>query len=112
MTGAELAPLRTRNTGPCRLVSWDPWPFESDLLGYCAVDFSGWQILRVPVFRRKDGELSAGIPTSPQVDRDGNAMRDVNGKRKYAPLMAFSGDGKARWERAVLGALCAAGIAP
>lgn len=97
----------------CRLVRFEPWAYPNDrLVGHCYVDFGGWQIHRIPIFRRKDGTLSAGVPNTPEVDRDGLQLRDENGKRRYAPLMSFSGDGKARWERAVLQALCDAGIVP
>lgn len=51
-------------------------------------------------------------PSSPEVGSDGQQRRDDDGKRKYLALMAFSGDGKARREKAVLTALADAGIAP
>lgn len=112
VTLTNVTAIAPKRAAPgCRLLRFEPWPFPNDhLVGHADVDFGGWQINRIPVFRRKDGSLSLGVPSSREVDRDGVQLRDDAGKREYAAMTSFSGDGKARWEHAVLGALSDAGI--
>jgi hypothetical protein len=108
--------LRDERPGRTRvaLASWTPWPHGvgGSLAGHADVDFSGWIVKAIPIFRKGDGTFSAGVPTMPEVDRDGIQLRDQNGKRRYGSLVRFSGDGKERWQRIVLEALAAGGIAP
>jgi hypothetical protein len=95
-----------------RLVSYQPWRGTDPwLIGHAAVDFDGWIINRIPVFRRKDGTLNVGVPDTVVTDRDGTA-RKVGGRLLHASLITFSDDAaKARWKAAVLAAL-AEGSAP
>ncbi|HEY5299764.1 MAG TPA: hypothetical protein VIJ55_03715 [Acetobacteraceae bacterium] len=94
-----------------RLISWTPWLAPNpSLVGHADVDFDGWVVFRIPIFRRKDGGLSAGAPSAAEVDRDGVQQRDAAGKRKFWAVISFSGVGKERWQRAVLAALADGGI--
>jgi hypothetical protein len=111
MSGREVARVREPGSG-ARLVEFKPWPYENaHLIGHVTVDFSGWVVHRIPVFRKGDGTLSVGVPNAPEVDTEGR-QRLRDGKRAYWALITFSGDGKARWERSVLAALDAGGFAP
>src|SRR5262245_28359101 len=95
----------------CRVIEWKPWPFPNNaLVGHATVNFSGWIVHRVPVFRRGDGSLSAGAPNAAEVDGDGRIkLRD--GKKCYSPVVSFeTADARERWQRMVLAALDAAGI--
>jgi hypothetical protein len=92
-------------------VEWKPWLLgNSSLVGHASVNFSGWVIHRVPVFRKGDGALSVGSPTTPEIDADGRVkMRD--GKRLYSSVLTLEGaDARERWQRAVLAALAAGGV--
>lgn len=109
---ADVA-LRRCSAPLCRLLRYEPWPYPNDhLLGHADVDFDGWEIHRIPIFRRRDGMLSPGVPSAALLDRDGVQLRDDNGKRRYTLMMGFSAEGKSRWERTILAALSDAGITP
>src|SRR4051794_34740101 len=101
MTGRDQALVLERDAnagGGAVLVRWQPWPqSSSSLLGHASVDFRGWVLLNIPVFRGRDGKLSAGAPSVADV-RDGVQVV-VDGKRQFRPTMNFTGDGKARFER-------------
>jgi hypothetical protein len=90
-----------------RLVRYDPWPFpNASLIGLAKIDFNGWVIARIPIFRRGDGSLSVGTPNAPEVDLDGRQRVRDDGKRQYWAVISFANaDAKERWQRAVLGAL-------
>ena len=108
----SIAPLRSERT--CRLVQWTPWPFPNPaLIGHCAVSFAGgWQVHRIPVFRKADGSISVGTPEAADLDRDGHIKLKPDGKKSYGKVITFeSSEAKARWDRMVLGALADAGIA-
>lgn len=81
-----------------------PWHAE--------IDFSGWVVARIPIFRRADCSLSVGVPSAPEVDRDGVQQRDAAGKRKFWSMISFTGNSRDRWNRMVLAALADAGIMP
>src|SRR4051812_6000377 len=115
MTAGETTtalPVRQPGAG-ARLVEWKPRPASSSsLLGHATVDFTGWLVHRVPIFRRGDGSLSAGTPSAPELDGEGR-QRERDGKRQYWPVLTFANtEAKQRWERAVLAALDAGGIVP
>jgi hypothetical protein len=108
-------PLTTpRHAGDrsCRLIEWKPWPFDNpSLLGHCAIAFSGgWCVNSIPIFRKGDGSLSVGVPNAAQIDSDGR-IKVRDGKRQYVAVLSFeTAEGRARWQRMVLGALAAGGI--
>jgi hypothetical protein len=108
----SIAPHRPER--PCRLVEWKPWPFENAfLIGHCSVAFAGgWQVHRIPVFRKADGSISVGTPEAADLDRDGRIKLKPDGKKSYGKIITFeTGEAKARWDRMVLGALAEAGVA-
>jgi hypothetical protein len=95
----------------CRLVQWSRVDNNPSLIGRATIVFAGgWIVSAIPIFRRADGSLSAGVPSSAQLDADGR-IKVRDGKRQYTPILTFeSAEAKARWQRMVLGALAAAGI--
>jgi hypothetical protein len=102
-----------REARVARLVSWTPWPFENpSLIGHAAVAFSGgWVVSQIPVFRRGDGRLSAGVPNAAQLDGEGRVKLKPDGKRSYAAIISFeTGAARTRWNSLVLDALAAGGI--
>jgi len=105
-------PVRQPGAG-ARLVKYEPWPFPNpSLIGHATVDFSGWIVSKIPIFRRSDGSLSAGVPNAAEVDRDGR-QKERDGKKQYWSVITFvDGDAKERWMRAVLNALATGGIVP
>jgi len=108
---ASVTPARADTR--CQLVDWKPWPFENpSLLGHATVSFSGWVVNRTPVFRNRDGGLSVGSPSAPEIDAEGHIRINDVGKKQYWPLLTFeTKEAKDRFERMGLGALAAAGIA-
>jgi hypothetical protein len=90
------------------LVSWTPWNrTASTLRRHASVNFNGWVINKIPVFQVADGSLSAGSPSIP------TGKPDAAGKQRYGYLVEFaSAAAQARWTRAVLAALRAAGVEP
>ena len=79
---------RLDHAGPAaRLVEWEPWNRAgSSLLGHATIGFSGGWGHRVPVFRGKDGDLSAGVPSIPELDAEGR-IKERDAKQKYAPVV-------------------------
>jgi len=107
-----IVPRRIESS--CRLIELKPWPFENpSLLGHCSIAFAGgWQVHRIPVFRKADGSLSVGTPDAADVDRDGHIKLKPDGKKSYGKVVTFeTTTAKARWSRMVLGALAEAGVA-
>ncbi len=108
--GTDHAVARPRPPDPAaRIVVWRPWPFDNpSLIGHAAVAFSGgWVVAKVPVFRTGDGELTAGVPSIPEIDAEGK-VKTRNGKRVYQPAISFqTADAKARWNRTIVAALAA-----
>lgn len=109
--GTPLTPV-SRPERSCRLVSYQPWPAEnSALCGHATVTFSGWRVARIPVFRRREGGLSVGTPSAPEIDPDGVQRRDTAGKRQYWPVIQFDNrEARERWQKAVLAALSEGGV--
>jgi hypothetical protein len=107
----SIAPRRIESS--CRLIEWKPWPFENpSLIGHCSVAFAGgWQVHRIPVFRKGDGSISVGAPDAAEVDGDGRIKLKLDGKKSYWKVITFeTNEAKARWSRMILGALAEAGV--
>jgi hypothetical protein len=106
----SIAPRRTERA--CRLVQWSPVDNNPSLIGRATIAFAGgWIVSAIPIFRRGDGSLSAGVPSSAQLDADGH-IKVRDGKRQYVSVIFFeTAEAKARWARMVLGALAEAGVA-
>jgi hypothetical protein len=111
--------VERRATGPrpgssaCRLVRWQPAVNNSSaLLGWVTVAFpGGWQVHSIPVFRTRDGGVSAGTPSVPIMGPDGAQLRGEDGRKRYAQVITFeTSEAKARWSVAVCGALNEGGI--
>lgn len=108
-------PVLPRQPGAgARLVAFEPWPLPNpSLAGHATIDFSGWIVAKIPIFRGRDGGLSVGSPSYPKIDADGRVRVDEVGKRQYSAAITFGNhDAKWRFTRAVLGALEAAGVQP
>ena len=105
----QIAPHRAERA--CRLVQWTPVDNNPSLVGRATIAFAGgWVVVGTPIFRRVDGSLSAGVPSSAQLDAEGR-IKIRDGKRQYTPILTFeSAEAKARWQRMVRGALADAGI--
>jgi hypothetical protein len=115
LASQPVLPAVPRQPGAgARLVSFEPWPTpHPSLAGHATVDFNGWIVSKIAIFRRRDGTLSAGVPSYPQIDADGRVRVDDAGKRLYVAAIRFVGDGaQERWQRAVLTALADAGVSP
>lgn len=94
-----------------RLVSFRPAPRPGGALhGYATIDFNGTSVTHQPLFHDASGGLSAGTPGVPDFDANGK-QRERDGKRLWRQVVTFTtAEARARWQRAVLGALVAAGI--
>jgi hypothetical protein len=103
---SQLALLKSNEA---RLIAYRPWSGDPWLIGHADIDFDGWIIHRIPIFRRKNGELSVGVPDTVVLHNDGSP-KEIGGRLLHAPLISFSSDeAKARWRSAVLTALAAGG---
>ena len=72
---------------------------KNSLLGFARVQLpSGLIINDCPILTSERGPW-ASPPSKPQIDRDGNVIRDPNGKIKYSSIIEFK-------SRAVRDRLC------
>jgi hypothetical protein len=112
-SAVAISPQRQPGAG-ARLVDYRPWPLPNpSLIGHATVDFNGWIVAKIPVFRRADGSLSIGGPNAPEIDSKGRARLRDDGKPAYFAIVSFAGaDARERWQRVVLTALADAGVAP
>ena len=96
-------PLRT-----CRSVEWKSWPFPNNsLVGHATVSYAGWT--RIPGFKRGDGSLSVGMPSTAEADAEGRIRVGYDGKKTYTNLVAFeTKEAETRCERLIAAALDAA----
>jgi hypothetical protein len=108
-----IPPATRRSDGQARLLNYRPWSRPGSLIGHADVAFGSLQILRIPLFRKADSTVGVGVPSCPELGPDGRVRTDDSGKRLYWPLVTFAdADARERWQRAVLGALDAAGVTP
>lgn len=77
------------------ILEWRPMKRNS-LLGFASIQLGALKIKDVTV-NTNSGRLWAGLPSKPMVDRDGNAMRNDQGKIRYVPLLEW--DSKAAGDR-------------
>ena len=85
--------------------NWRPMR-KGSLLGFARVELPSGMILHdVTVLTGERGPW-ASPPSKPMIDRDGVAMKDVNGKARYTPLIEFTSKGiRERFSDAVIAAL-------
>ena len=97
LDSAPITQLRERPAPVARLVSWLPWhQRNTSLCGHATITFNaGWTIHAIPIFRSRDGGLSAGGPTRPVVGGDGVQKTDAAGEKTIRPVITFEGDGQA-----------------
>jgi hypothetical protein len=96
----------------CRLIRWTPWPFPNNsLIGHATVSFAGgWQVHKIPVFKKADGSLSVGTPSAAELDSEGRVRLREN-KKVYSAVITFeTNDARNRWQHLILAALAAAGV--
>jgi hypothetical protein len=103
---------QSRTGERARLVDWRPVADNPSLAGRATIDFDGWVVAGIPIFKKGGGSLSSGVPSCPVLAPDGTHAVDQAGKRRYVPVITF-GDcaARERWDRAVLAALADAGVA-
>ena len=114
MSASSISIAQRRTERACRLLEWKPWPFENpSLIGHCSIAFAGgWQVHRIPVFRKADGSLSVGTPDAADVDRDGRIKLKPDGKKSYGKVITFeTTEARERWQRMIQAALAEAGVA-
>lgn len=100
----NLITRATRDERVCKLPASKPWSYgsNSSLRGHASVAFSGaWIVHRVPIFRTRDGSLSAGTPSIPELDSEGRIkVRDDD--ERYAPFISFeTATARQRWQEVV-----------
>lgn len=89
-----------------QILNWRSVP-SGAMLGVVDVRLESGLILHETVIMRgKDGTVWAAPPSKPMVDRNGCAMLDAMGKRRYSPIVSFvDAKTRARFSNAVVEAL-------
>ena len=105
-----MPPLALLTPDGARLLTYRPWSGSDPyLIGHADIDFDGWVVHRIPIFRKKDGTLSVGVPDTVVLDRD-NTAKKIGGRLLHSSLVTFTDNtAKARWRSSVLAALAAGG---
>ena len=83
---ASAAPQR--NPMPVTLLSWKPLRRNS-LRGFAKVRIGRALILHDVTLHSAEGKRWASVPSKPQLDTSGTALRDDRGKIKYAPVVEW-----------------------
>jgi hypothetical protein len=114
---AELVERRAtaprQGSSVAKLLRWAPLTDNpSALIGRANIGFAGgWQINNIPIFRTRDGRLSAGTPSTPLLTSDGVHMRDADNKKRYLPIVSFeTNEARGRWNTTIITALREGGI--
>lgn len=91
-----------------RILDWTPRQ-SGALRGFLDAEFpSGLVFHEIGVFEQ-NGKWWAAPASKPQVGRDGMALKEANGKTKYAPVVTFADKGRRDlWSSVVIAALRAA----
>src|SRR5262245_36266553 len=78
-------------------LDWRPCN-RNTLRGFAKVKIPAWGlILDGLAVHEKEGRQWAQLPARPQVDKDGNVLREDDGKIRYAKIMEFA-DKEAGWK--------------
>ena len=62
---------------------------SNTLQGFATLQMDSGLIIKECALHSKDGSEWVGLPSKPQIDKDGNARRDDNGKIRYTPMVEF-----------------------
>jgi hypothetical protein len=90
------------------VTDWKPINHPT-LRGFATVTFPSGLVFNDISIVVSDGKPWAPPPSKPLIDKAGVALRDGNGKIRYAPIVAFADKKiRERWSQAVLTALTAA----
>jgi hypothetical protein len=79
------------------VLDWRPCE-RNTLKGFCKIKVPAWGLVidGVAVHAKEDRKW-AQLPARPQVDKDGNVIREDDGKIKYAKILEFDNKRKA-WD--------------
>lgn len=89
---------------PVTILDWRPMRRNS-LLGFAQIQLGALKIKDVTI-NINTGRKWAGLPAKPMMDRDGNALRNEQGKVKYVPLLEWDNKGAGdRFSESVIMAL-------
>ena len=84
----DVKPSHTVERPRLRLVSWRP-VVKGALRGFVTVELPyGLRLIDCPVLAGKKGPW-VGLPTKPQLDRDGHQRTDADGKAAYSPVVEW-----------------------
>ena len=87
------------------ILSWKPVPAGA-LLGFAAAQLPSGMVLHEIAIMRGPAGIWASPPSKPMLDRNGCAMADAAGKRRYAPCVSFADAGtRQRFSGGVIAAL-------
>ena len=79
------------------------------LRGFVTATLPSGMVLHEVSIMQSNGRAWASPPSKPMLDRDGRAMVDDAGGRRYAPIFTFaSAEIRNKWSSAVIDALLAA----
>lgn len=62
---------------------------KNTLLGFFTLALDSGLVIKECSLHEKDGKRWFSFPGKPQLDKHGNAMRDINGKILYANIIAL-----------------------
>ena len=77
-----------RNAMPVVLLAWKPL-VRNSLRGFAKVRIGRALVLHDVTLHVQDGKRWASVPSKPQIDASGTALRDDRGKIKYAPVVEW-----------------------
>jgi hypothetical protein len=86
-----------------RLKEWKPME-RNALRGFATVEFASGLVINDVSVLVTDGKPWASPPSKPMLNRDGQALKDKNGKIRYQPIIEFANKAaRDRWSDAVVG---------
>lgn len=82
---------------------------KNSLRGFATVEFPSGLIMSDVSVHVSHGRPWASPPSRPMIDREGQAMRDGEGKLRYSPVVTFTDKAvRGRWSDSVIAAIRAA----
>ena len=63
---------------------------RNSLRGFARVRLPSGMVLHDVAIHQKDGSAWASPASKPQLGRDGNVIRDTNGRIQYSPVVSFA----------------------